>query len=115
MNDKYKIIGPLYDFLAMIFSFGKIDKCKVAMHEHIKPDDKVLFAGVGQGIDAIEAAQRGAEVTVVDLSESIARCDAFSHPRVSSFSGRLSGISRSSARAVRLPTSGPTSFKTTIQ
>ncbi|HPJ95314.1 MAG TPA: class I SAM-dependent methyltransferase [Deltaproteobacteria bacterium] len=71
MNDKYKIIGPLYDFLAMIFSFGQIDKCKVAMHEHIKPDDKVLFAGVGQGIDAIEAAQRGAEVTVVDLSESM--------------------------------------------
>jgi ubiquinone/menaquinone biosynthesis C-methylase UbiE len=71
MNDKYKIIGPLYDFLAMIFSFGQIDKCKTAMHEHIKPDDKVLFAGVGQGIDAIEAAERGAEVTVVDLSESM--------------------------------------------
>ena len=51
----------------------------------------------------------------VDLSGSIDRCDAFSQPRVSSFSGRFSGISRSSARAVRLPTSGPTSFKTTIQ
>jgi ubiquinone/menaquinone biosynthesis C-methylase UbiE len=71
MNDKYKIIGPLYDFLAMIFSFGQIDKCKTAMNEHIKPDDKVVFAGVGQGIDAIDAAQRGAEVTVVDLSESM--------------------------------------------
>ena len=56
MNDKYKIIGPLYDFLAMIFSAGQIDKCKTAMHEYIKQDDKVLFAGVGQGIDAIKAA-----------------------------------------------------------
>ncbi len=71
MNDKYKIIGPLYDFLAMIFSAGQIDKCKTAMHGYIKPDDKVLFAGVGQGIDAIGAAELGAEVTVVDLSESM--------------------------------------------
>ncbi|MCE5276091.1 MAG: class I SAM-dependent methyltransferase [Syntrophaceae bacterium] len=71
MNDKYKVIGPLYDFLAMIFSAGQIDKCKTAMHDYIKPDDKVLFAGVGQGIDAIEAAELGAHVTVVDLSESM--------------------------------------------
>ncbi len=71
MNDKYKIIGPLYDLLAMIFSAGQIDKCKMAMHEYIKQDDKVLFAGVGQGIDAIKAAELGALVTVVDLSESM--------------------------------------------
>lgn len=71
MNDRYKIVGPLYDFLAMIFSFGQIDKCKTAMNEHIKEDDRVLFAGVGQGIDALDAARRGAEVTVVDLSESM--------------------------------------------
>ncbi|HHO76757.1 MAG TPA: class I SAM-dependent methyltransferase [Deltaproteobacteria bacterium] len=73
MNDRYRIIGPLYDFLAMIFSFGQIDRCKTAMHDHIKPGDKVLFAGVGQGIDAVAAAERGAEVTVVDLSESMLR------------------------------------------
>jgi demethylphylloquinol methyltransferase len=73
MIDRYRIIGPLYDFLAMIFSFGQIDKCKCGMHDRIKPDMKVLFAGVGQGIDAIEAASLGAQVTVVDLSETMLR------------------------------------------
>ncbi|MGC9325162.1 MAG: class I SAM-dependent methyltransferase [Desulfomonilia bacterium] len=71
MNDRYKIIGPLYDFLATFFSLGQIDRCKTAMHDHIRPGDKILFAGVGQGIDAIEAAHRGGDVTVVDLSESM--------------------------------------------
>jgi ubiquinone/menaquinone biosynthesis C-methylase UbiE len=71
MQDKYSIIGPLYDFLATIYSFNKIDKCKTAMHDKIKPDNKVLFAGVGHGIDAIAAAELGAKVTVVDLSETM--------------------------------------------
>jgi len=71
MKDKYSIIGPLYDFLATIYSFNQIDKCKTAMHDKIKADDKVLFAGVGHGIDAIAAAERGAKVTVVDLSETM--------------------------------------------
>ncbi len=71
MKDKYSIIGPLYDFLATIYSFNQIDKCKTAMHDRIKTDDKVLFAGVGHGIDAIAAAERGARVTVVDLSETM--------------------------------------------
>jgi demethylmenaquinone methyltransferase/2-methoxy-6-polyprenyl-1,4-benzoquinol methylase len=71
MKDRYAIIGPLYDFLAMIFSAGQIDKCKKSMHTYIKPGDKVLFAGVGQGIDAFAAAELGAQVTVVDLSDSM--------------------------------------------
>ena len=71
MSDRYRFVGPLCDFAAMIFSAGQIDKCKTAMHDHIKPGDKVLFAGVGQGIDAIEAANLGARVTVVDLSETM--------------------------------------------
>lgn len=71
MNDRYQIIGPLYDFLATIFSFGQIDKCKCGMHDRIRPDMRVLFAGVGQGIDAMEAASLGAQVTVVDLSQTM--------------------------------------------
>jgi demethylmenaquinone methyltransferase/2-methoxy-6-polyprenyl-1,4-benzoquinol methylase len=71
MGDRYRIIGPLYDFLARIFSLGQIDRCKCGMHDSIRADDSVLFAGVGQGIDAIEAANLGARVTVVDLSETM--------------------------------------------
>jgi demethylmenaquinone methyltransferase/2-methoxy-6-polyprenyl-1,4-benzoquinol methylase len=81
MRDKYKTIGPLYDLVARIYSAGRIDKCKVAMHDLIQPDDRVLFAGVGQGTDAIAAAERGARVTVVDLSDSM----------LNIFSGRISG------------------------
>jgi len=88
MKDKYLIIGPLYDFLSLIYSFNQINKCKTAMHEKIKPDSKILFAGVGHGIDAIAAAELGAEVTVVDLSatmlkklnKGIAKKKEFKHP-----------------------------------
>jgi ubiquinone/menaquinone biosynthesis C-methylase UbiE len=88
MKDKYLIIGPLYDFLCIIYSFNQIDKCKTAMHDKIKPDSKILFAGVGHGRDAIAAAELGAEVTVVDLSETmlkklnkgIAKKKEFKHP-----------------------------------
>ncbi len=31
----------------------------------------MLFAGVGQGIDAVEAARRGGQVTVVDISQTM--------------------------------------------
>jgi demethylmenaquinone methyltransferase/2-methoxy-6-polyprenyl-1,4-benzoquinol methylase len=71
MKDKYLIIGPLYDLGSIIYSFNQIAKCKVAMHDRIKPDMKILFAGVGHGRDAIAAADLGAEVTVVDLSQTM--------------------------------------------
>ena len=88
MKDKYLIVGPFYDLMSFIYSFNQIDKCKIAMHDRIKPDSKILFAGVGHGIDAIAAAELGAEVTVVDLSatmlkklnKGIAKKKEFKHP-----------------------------------
>ena len=71
MKDRYRIIGPLYDWLATIFSGNEIDRCKTAMHDRIRPGDKILFAGVGHGIDALQAGEMGADVTVVDLSETM--------------------------------------------
>lgn len=71
MADKYKIIGPIYDFLSTIYSGRQIHKAKTAMNMDLKKGDKILFAGVGHGRDAIDAAQRGAQVTVVDLSATM--------------------------------------------
>lgn len=71
MSDKYKIIGPVYDLLSTVYSGKQIHRCKTAMHEDIKAGDKVLFAGVGHGRDAVHAAECGAEVTVVDLSATM--------------------------------------------
>ncbi|GAA3912027.1 class I SAM-dependent methyltransferase [Litoribacillus peritrichatus] len=71
MRDYYKWIGPVYDFLGRVYSGQQIEHCKVAMLEHLKPGEKVLFAGVGHGRDAIHAAKQGADVTVVDLSKTM--------------------------------------------
>ena len=72
-KDKYRIIGPLYDFLSNLYSGRSIHHCKIAMinKDNIKKGDRVLFAGVGHGLDAIQAAELGANVTVVDLSETM--------------------------------------------
>ncbi len=73
MSDKYKWIGPAYDFLSTIYGGESIHNCKRAMltPAHVKPGDKILIAGVGHGKDAIRAAEIGADVTVVDLSETM--------------------------------------------
>lgn len=71
MRDKYKLVGPIYDWLSAVYSGKSIHHCKVAMLDRLKPGDKVLFAGVGHGMDAVHAAKLGAEVTVVDLSETM--------------------------------------------
>ena len=75
VKDKYRIIGPVYDLLGTLYSGQAIYSCKVAMltPELIKPGDRVLFAGVGHGRDAIRAAELGAQVTVVDLSATMLR------------------------------------------
>jgi demethylphylloquinol methyltransferase len=75
MRDKYKYIGPVYDFLSNLYSGKNIHRCKTAMLdvETVRPGDRILFAGVGHGRDAIRAAELGADVTVVDLSETMLR------------------------------------------
>ncbi|OWW22584.1 class I SAM-dependent methyltransferase [Noviherbaspirillum denitrificans] len=71
MKDKYKLVGPVYDWLSAVYSGKSIHHCKVAMLDRLKPGDRVLFAGVGHGMDAVHAARLGADVTVVDLSETM--------------------------------------------
>ncbi|MEQ1512027.1 MAG: class I SAM-dependent methyltransferase [Lysobacteraceae bacterium] len=71
MFDRYAVVGHFYDFTSNLYSGKSIQRCKVAHLDLLKPGDKVLFAGVGHGRDALYAAKRGAEVTVVDLSETM--------------------------------------------
>lgn len=67
MRDKYRLAGHFYEFTTS----PAVQHCRIAMLNHLQPGDRVLFAGVGHGIDAIYAAQRGADVTVVDLSKTM--------------------------------------------
>ncbi|QSP95097.1 methyltransferase domain-containing protein [Marinobacter salinisoli] len=72
-KDKYWLMGPVYDALSWVFAGNSIYQCKCSMLNEpwLKPGDRVLFAGVGHGKEAIYAAERGAKVTVVDLSEAM--------------------------------------------
>lgn len=72
-KDKYWLMGPVYDALSWVFAGNAIYQCKCSMLNppHLKAGDKVLFAGVGHGKEAIYAAERGAIVTVVDLSKAM--------------------------------------------
>jgi len=75
MKDKYKLIGPAYDFLSNLYAGKSIMQCKKSMLtlENLNKGDKVLFAGAGHGKDAIHAAQLGMDVTIVELSETMLR------------------------------------------
>lgn len=71
MVDNYRLIGHFYDALSHLYGGRALQRCKLAMLDQLRPGDKVLFAGVGHGLDAIYAAERGAQVTVVDLSQTM--------------------------------------------
>lgn len=71
MQDRYWLMGHVYESMSRLYSARGIVHCREAMFDRIKPGDKVLFAGVGHGSDAIAAAQLGAEVTVVELSATM--------------------------------------------
>lgn len=71
MKDGYWLVGFQYELSGTLYSLGRIPRCKSAMLKHLKTDDKVLVAGVGHGTEAIEASKLGADVTAVDLSETM--------------------------------------------
>ena len=73
--DKYRLVGPVYDLLGGAYSAGAINRSKLAMLDatKVRPGDRCLFVGAGQGKDAIRAARLGAAVTVVDISPTMLR------------------------------------------
>ena len=73
----YDAIAPYYDWLGALYTGGGIRRAK---HRHlrlIEPNVRVLYVGAGTGEECLEAARRGADVTVVDLSfPMLERCRA---------------------------------------
>jgi demethylmenaquinone methyltransferase/2-methoxy-6-polyprenyl-1,4-benzoquinol methylase len=69
MRDKYWLAGHFYEWMTS----AAVTQCRVAMLDDLQPGEKCLFVGVGHGRDAIYAAQRGADVTVVDISPTMLR------------------------------------------
>jgi demethylmenaquinone methyltransferase/2-methoxy-6-polyprenyl-1,4-benzoquinol methylase len=64
----YGSIAAIYDGLADLYSLGRIAASKRGQLSEIEPGDRVLYAGVGRGEDAVAAAARGAHVTAIDLA-----------------------------------------------
>jgi ubiquinone/menaquinone biosynthesis C-methylase UbiE len=64
----YDRVAAVYDEIAGLYSFGRIEASKRIHIDALASQERVLFVGVGRGREAIRAARRGAEVTVIDLS-----------------------------------------------
>jgi demethylmenaquinone methyltransferase/2-methoxy-6-polyprenyl-1,4-benzoquinol methylase len=70
-KSRYNHTAWFYEPLAAIYSLGKIRASKMHELQYIRADDRVLYAGVGGGEDALQAARKGAMVTCVELSSSM--------------------------------------------
>lgn len=64
----YGLVATFYDELAGFYSRDRIERSKQLGLSALVPGERVLFAGVGRGSDALEAARRGVRVTALDLS-----------------------------------------------
>lgn len=79
MCDSYKPVSKYYDSLSAIYSLGQIPRCRNAFIDEISDAVRgdgltrleVCFAGAGHGAEAISLAEKGAMVTVVEISASM--------------------------------------------
>src|SRR5476651_1185697 len=67
----YNRVAPVYEALGYIYSGRQIYDAKASQISEIEPQDRVLYAGVGPGEDALLAARHGAQVTGVDVSTAM--------------------------------------------
>src|SRR5205823_2067855 len=69
----YNRVARIYETLGYIYSGRQIYDAKASQMAEIRPRDRVLYAGVGPGEDALLAARQGARVTCLDLSAAMLR------------------------------------------
>lgn len=70
-TNRYNHVARIYEAMGSSYSLGKIRASKLSELDYIRPGDRVLFAGVGGGEDAVAAAVKGAEVTAIDLAPAM--------------------------------------------
>lgn len=64
-------VASIYERLGQVYSGGQIAAAKRSQLWQMRPGDRVLYAGVGAGEDAAEAARLGAALTCLDLSAAM--------------------------------------------
>jgi ubiquinone/menaquinone biosynthesis C-methylase UbiE len=67
----YDRLAKLYGAAAHLYSGGKIRALKAAQIGELQPGQKILYAGVGDGEDAVLAANRQVSLTLLDLSQGM--------------------------------------------
>jgi ubiquinone/menaquinone biosynthesis C-methylase UbiE len=69
--DLYRQMSRIYYWLERVYSGDQIRQCKLSQVAEMRPGQRVLYAGVGGGDDALEAARIGARVVVADSSPAM--------------------------------------------
>jgi demethylphylloquinol methyltransferase len=67
----YNGAAPFYELLASLYSMGLMNRTKLSQITEVSRNDKVLFAGVGPGKDAVLAGKKGAAITCIDLASDM--------------------------------------------
>jgi demethylmenaquinone methyltransferase/2-methoxy-6-polyprenyl-1,4-benzoquinol methylase len=67
----YDRVAKLYDTAAHLYSGGQIRALKAAQIGELQPGQRILYAGVGDGEDAVLAANRQVTLTLLDLSQGM--------------------------------------------
>lgn len=67
----YDRLTKLYDAAAHLYSRGRIRALKASQIGELQPGQRVLYAGVGDGEDAVLAANRQVTLTLLDLSQGM--------------------------------------------
>ncbi len=71
LSKSYDRAAKFYEASANCFSLGKIRASKFYGVQKMQPGDRAIFLGVGTGEEAILAAQKGVQVTCVDISQAM--------------------------------------------
>ncbi len=69
LSRNYDRAAWFYESSSSIFSLGQIRAAKQYAVGLLQPGERVIFLGAGTGEDAIMAAERGCQVTCVDISQ----------------------------------------------
>lgn len=70
-KNNYNHTAWFYEPLAAVYSMGQIRASKLHELRYMQPGDRVLYAGVGGGEDAVRAAEKGVKVTCIDLAPNM--------------------------------------------
>jgi SAM-dependent methyltransferase len=73
LRPRYDRVAWCYQELAAAYSLGRVRAAKLSQLAELAAGSRVLYAGVGRGEDALQAARRGVVVTGLDCSAAMLR------------------------------------------